>query len=54
LKSILGESALVTGYRRFRKRRTETTDCVMDPQLGIAILVAFAFTGLMGWLGNRA
>jgi len=26
----------------------------MDPQLGIAILVAFAFTGLMGWLGNRA
>jgi len=26
----------------------------MDPQLGLAIVVAFAFTGLMGWLANRA
>jgi len=25
----------------------------MDPVLGIALLVAFAFTGLMGCLGNH-
>jgi len=25
----------------------------MDPMLGIALLVAFAFTGLMGCLGNH-
>jgi hypothetical protein len=29
-------------------------DCVMDPQLTIVILIAFAFAGLMGCLGNRA
>jgi len=26
----------------------------MDPVLQIVILVAFGFTGMMGWLGNRA
>lgn len=29
-------------------------DCIMDPLLEIVILAAFGFTGLMGWLGNRA
>jgi hypothetical protein len=28
-------------------------DRVMDPLLGIVIFAVFAFTGLMGWLGNR-
>jgi hypothetical protein len=28
-------------------------DCVMDPLLAIVILAAFAFSGLMGCLGNR-
>jgi hypothetical protein len=27
-------------------------DRVMDPLLAIVIVAAFAFTGLMGWLGN--